>query len=170
MRSPKESLEGVCQARFLRAPSRISQLLSYGVPAARIYAGCQATALAHDYDAARVQGTYEAAAARKVQAPRFIYVGRLAAEKGESLSYGCPVVVSDRCGRVPELVVNGVTGFAFPAGNIEALSAAMLAATLLSENRSATARQCLKLVSDFTPERAAEKIVLGCKATVSQGV
>jgi glycosyltransferase involved in cell wall biosynthesis len=52
----------------------------------------------------------------------------------ESLSYGCPVVVSDRCGCVPELVVDGVTGFAFTAGNIEALSAAMLAATRLSEN------------------------------------
>jgi glycosyltransferase involved in cell wall biosynthesis len=87
----------------------------------------------------------------------------------ESLSYGCPVVVSDRCGCVPELVVEGVTGFEFTAGNIDALSEAMLAVSRLSENRSATARHCLELMSDFTPERAAEKILQGCIAAAGLG-
>jgi glycosyltransferase involved in cell wall biosynthesis len=219
-------------------------LLSYAVPSARIYPGCQATALAHGYDAADVQRMYDGAVVEATHAPRYIYVGRLAAEKGlydllaafktvharqpaarldlvgagplrdgletyiaelgldgavtllgtrdisefaplfvrstalvlpsysepwgyvvnESLSYGCPVVASDRCGCVPELVVDGVTGFAFSAGNTEALSAAMLAVARLSENRAATARQCLKLMSDFTPARAAQRILRGCQA------
>jgi glycosyltransferase involved in cell wall biosynthesis len=250
----KESAKRIFFARcngFLCYGTRSKEyLLSYGVPAAKIYPGCQATALAHDYDAAEVQCVYDAAAAVIFHVPRFIYVGRLAAEKGlhdlleafkivrmrqaaarldlvgagplrdavashiaelgldevvtllgtrdisefaplfvgsvalvlpsysepwgyvvnESLSYGCPVVVSDRCGCVPELVVDGVTGFAFTAGNIEALSAAMLAATRLSDNRSATARGCLKLMSDFTPERAAERILQGCKAAAGLSV
>jgi glycosyltransferase involved in cell wall biosynthesis len=225
-------------------------VMNYGVPAAKAFPGCQATALAHEYDAAEVQRAYDATPAEAFHAPRFIYVGRLAAEKGlydlleafrivhtsqpaarldlvgggalqdalvahitklgldeavtllgirdisefapmflrsvalvlpsysepwglvvnESLSYGCPVVVSDRCGCVPELVVDGVTGFSFPAGNIEALSAAMLASMRLSENRSATARRCMQLMSDYSPERAAERILQGCKATASRGV
>jgi glycosyltransferase involved in cell wall biosynthesis len=218
-------------------------VLSYGVPAARIYPGCQATALPHEYDEAEVQRIYDTAGVELLRAPRFIYVGRLSAEKGlhdlldafkivhmrqptarldlvgagplrealaahiaelglneaipllgtrdirefaplfarsvalvlpsysepwgyvvnESLSYGCPVVVSDRCGCVPELVIEGVTGFAFTAGNVDALSVAMLAVSRLSEDRPATVRQCLKLMSDFSPQRAAEKILQGCK-------
>jgi len=218
-------------------------LLSYGVPAAKIYPGCQATALPHDYTTAKVQSLYEPNASAMLQVPRFIYVGRLAAEKGlhdlleafcivrrhlatarldfvgagplrsalenhvnklglaesvallgvrdingfapmlagslalvlpsysepwgyvvnESLSYGCPVVVSDRCGCAPELVVDGVTGFTFATGNVEAMAAAMLATTQLSEDRSATATRCLKLMAKFTPERAAERMLQGCK-------
>jgi glycosyltransferase involved in cell wall biosynthesis len=249
----KESTKRLFFARcdgFLCYGTRSKEyVLNYGVPAAKAYPGCQATALTHDYDAAEVQRVYDATPAEIFHVPRYIYVGRLAAEKGlhdlleafkivhthqpaarldlvgggalrdamaahiakvglgevvtllgtrdisefapmflrsvalvlpsysepwglvvnESLSYGCPVVVSNRCGCVPELVVDGVTGFSFTAGNIEALSAAMLAATRLSENRSATARQCLKLMSDFTPERAAERILHGCKAAASRG-
>jgi hypothetical protein len=59
--------------------------------------------------------------------------------------------------------MEGVTGSAFTAGNVDALSVAMLATSRLSENRAATVRQCLKLMSDFTPERAAEKILQGCE-------
>src|ERR1700731_3917878 len=36
----------------------------------------------------------------------------------EALSHGCPVVVSENCGCVPELVIDGVTGYAFAAGNV----------------------------------------------------
>ena len=38
----------------------------------------------------------------------------------ESLSYGCPVVVSDICGCVPDLVLDGVTGYSFPVGDVPA--------------------------------------------------
>lgn len=227
-------------------------LRSYDVAAARIFPGCQATALAHDYDAASVLSSYQAtqpqrAAEPQSPEPRFLYLGRLAVEKGlfdlleafksihtrqpgarldlvgagplrtalvariselaldtavslqgtrdvsefaslfaastamvlpsysepwglvvnEALSYGCPVVVSDRCGCVPELVVSGVTGFTFAAGNVEALSQAMLAAARLSENRLQTVRQCLKVMSDFTPQRAAQRLLDGCNTVAS---
>jgi glycosyltransferase involved in cell wall biosynthesis len=223
-------------------------VMSYGVPAAKAYPGCQATAMGHDYDAVEVQRIYDTTPAETFRVPRFIYVGRLATEKGlhdlieafnivrtqlpaarldvvgggvlrdalaaqiaklgledavtllgirdmsefapmfhrsvamvlpsysepwglvvnEALSHGCPVVVSDRCGCLPELVVDGVTGYSFTVGNIEALSAAMLAVARLSEDRPATARRCLELMSNFTPERAAQNILQGCAAAASR--
>ena len=51
----------------------------------------------------------------------------------EALSFGCPVVVSDVCGCVPELVRDGVTGYAFPAGDVDALTNAMMSAAQLSK-------------------------------------
>jgi glycosyltransferase involved in cell wall biosynthesis len=80
----------------------------------------------------------------------------------ESLSYGCPVVVSDRCGCVPELVIEGVTGYSYPCGNIERLSEAMLAVVRLSTDRPATASRCLALMAGYTPEQAAARILSGC--------
>jgi glycosyltransferase involved in cell wall biosynthesis len=86
----------------------------------------------------------------------------------ESLSYGCPVVVSDRCGCVPELVIEGVTGYLFPARNIEKLADAMLAVIDLSKDRPATVRACLEVMSAFTPERAAAQILAGCEQIVER--
>jgi glycosyltransferase involved in cell wall biosynthesis len=80
----------------------------------------------------------------------------------ESLSYGCPVVVSNRCGCVPELVIEGVTGYCFNAGDIEGLSAAMLAVSGFSEDRASTAKRCIDVVSAFTAERAASRMLEGC--------
>jgi glycosyltransferase involved in cell wall biosynthesis len=80
----------------------------------------------------------------------------------ESLSYGCPVVVSDLCGCVPELVINGVTGYSFKAEDIEGLAAAMLAVTRMSADRPAAAKRCLDTIAAFTPERAASQILDGC--------
>jgi glycosyltransferase involved in cell wall biosynthesis len=81
----------------------------------------------------------------------------------EALSYGCPVVVSDVCGCTPELVLNGVTGYVFPAGDINALCETMLRAINLNDNRLSTARRCLELISQYTPERAALEILKGCQ-------
>jgi glycosyltransferase involved in cell wall biosynthesis len=80
----------------------------------------------------------------------------------EALSYGCPVVVSDICGCVPELVVDGVTGYSFPVGDIRALCAAMIAAARMSIDRLSAAKRCLDLIAQYTPERAATEILRGC--------
>jgi glycosyltransferase involved in cell wall biosynthesis len=80
----------------------------------------------------------------------------------EALSYGCPVVVSSACGCVPDLVREGLTGFAFEVGNIDDLQRALDSARNLSSDRQAVARQCLEMVSDYTPERAATQILDGC--------
>jgi glycosyltransferase involved in cell wall biosynthesis len=80
----------------------------------------------------------------------------------EALSYGCPVVVSDKCGCTPELVLNGVTGYMFAAGNVGALCESMLQVIALSKHRLNTAKRCLEVISQYTPSRAAFEILKGC--------
>lgn len=80
----------------------------------------------------------------------------------EALSYGCPVVVSNSCGCVPDLVLDNVTGFSFEAGNVGELATAMISAARMSVNRVEVARKCLEVISNFTPERAATQILDGC--------
>jgi glycosyltransferase involved in cell wall biosynthesis len=80
----------------------------------------------------------------------------------EALSYGCPVVVSNICGCVPELVHDGVTGYSFPVGDVRALCTAMTSVARLSKERLLVAEQCLRLIEQYTPERAASEILRGC--------
>jgi len=80
----------------------------------------------------------------------------------ESLSYGCPVVVSNVCGCVPDLVIDGVTGYSFAVGDTDALSKAMLLTAEMSTDRVAVAQRCLEVIAGFTPERAATQILDGC--------
>jgi len=87
----------------------------------------------------------------------------------ESLSYGCPVVVSNVCGCVPDLVIDGVTGYSFEVGNADALSAAMLLTAEMSTDRVGLAKQCLDVIAAFTPERAASQILDGCTRIIGNG-
>jgi glycosyltransferase involved in cell wall biosynthesis len=86
----------------------------------------------------------------------------------EALSYGCPVVVSDMCGCTPELVLNGITGYTFAARDLAALHESMLRAIALSNHRLNTARQCLEVISRYTPDRAASEIIKGCSQILKQ--
>lgn len=80
----------------------------------------------------------------------------------EALSYGCSVVVSNVCGCVPELVVDGVTGYSFPAKDVRALADAMVSTARMSVDRQSVAKRCLDLIAQYTPERAASEILNGC--------
>ncbi|HEV7441133.1 MAG TPA: glycosyltransferase family 4 protein, partial [Steroidobacteraceae bacterium] len=224
-------------------------LVQLGASEANIVVPCVAPALPHDYDASKVLAQYGRQSGTTFDPPRFLYVGRLAPEKGlldllgafavvrakmpgahldvigegglraalvdclrelgladavtlrgtmslgdivpqysssvalvlpshrepwglvanESLSYGCPVVVSDRCGCGPELVIDGVTGYIFAAGDVEALTAAMLKVAGLSVDRAATAEQCINVASKLTPERAAARMLEGCTRIFAAG-
>lgn len=81
----------------------------------------------------------------------------------EALSYGCPVVVSHRCGCVPELVEDKPTGFVFEAGNVRDLANKLVAVPTTFANMELTARSCLDLISTFSPRAAAEAILKGCQ-------
>jgi glycosyltransferase involved in cell wall biosynthesis len=81
----------------------------------------------------------------------------------ESLSYGCPVVVSDACGCVPELVLKGITGYSFPAGDVPALTSALLDVHTLSADRLAIAGKCLDVIAAYSPDAAASQILDGCQ-------
>lgn len=85
----------------------------------------------------------------------------------EALHYGCPVIVSERCGCVPELVIEGETGFAHDAFDVDDLAAKMLAAPENFADTEATARECLKLMENYTPDQAAGQMVIGIKAALN---
>jgi glycosyltransferase involved in cell wall biosynthesis len=80
----------------------------------------------------------------------------------ESLSYGCPVVVSSACGCVPDLALDGLTGYSFEVGNVDALIKALASVMQFSANRKAVARNCLAVIANYTPERSATQILDGC--------
>lgn len=80
----------------------------------------------------------------------------------EALSFGCPVIVSHRCGCVPELVVDGETGYVFEAGDVDDLTRRMLAAAADFGDRSAAAERCLAQIAPYTPAAAAAQLLRGC--------
>jgi glycosyltransferase involved in cell wall biosynthesis len=84
----------------------------------------------------------------------------------EALSFGCPVVVSDICGCVPALVVEGVTGYSFHKADVAGLTRAMNAVIALAADRVAAAERCLDRISAFTPQRVAAQILDGCEQIV----
>jgi glycosyltransferase involved in cell wall biosynthesis len=80
----------------------------------------------------------------------------------EALSHGCPAVVSDRCGCVPELVIDGETGYAYAGGDVEALADALLTASERFADVERTARHCMERIACFDPRVAASNIARGC--------
>jgi glycosyltransferase involved in cell wall biosynthesis len=80
----------------------------------------------------------------------------------EALAHGCPAVVSESCGCVPELVVNGVSGYTFPAGDVAALTRTLLMALEAFADADETARHCMDIVRRFDPPAAAANIARGC--------
>jgi glycogen synthase len=63
---------------------------------------------------------------------------------------------------VPELIVEGKTGFSFEAANVSALRDTLLAALRQFADTDATARECLRNISRFDPRAAASNIARGC--------
>ena len=82
----------------------------------------------------------------------------------EALSHGCPAVVSDRCGCVPELIVEGQTGLSFPAGDVDALARTLVGAVRAFDDIEHTARTCMERIARFDPLSAAANIERGCAA------
>ena len=90
----------------------------------------------------------------------------------EALHFGCPVVVSDRCGCVPELVEGSDCGLVFSCDDEESLAVALEDAKRRFADVSSTARLCLARIAPFTPEHAAAQILNGVHeiANGAQGV
>lgn len=77
----------------------------------------------------------------------------------EALYCGCPVVVSDRCGCVPELVQDGITGFTVTCGDVVDLRDKMLLVHSTMSDIEAVAKKCQQCISIYTPQNAAKHIV-----------
>ncbi|HEU0045790.1 glycosyltransferase [Sphingomonas sp.] len=76
----------------------------------------------------------------------------------EALAYGCPVLVSERCGCLPELVKPGLSGIAFDPVDQAALQRGMAS---LAGDEAPSAESCLAVIAPFTPEAAAADILGG---------
>lgn len=80
----------------------------------------------------------------------------------EALSYGCPAVVSEVCGCVPELVVAGQTGYSFKTDSEKDLARAIRDVhALVAVDEAGTAKSCIEHMRNFTPQRAAQQILEG---------
>lgn len=86
----------------------------------------------------------------------------------EALSYGCPVVVSEACGCVPELVIDGFTGFSFRTGNTAELALRMLSCVNEFTDQQQTATNCVSHIGRFSPENAARQILAGLDHMLSE--
>lgn len=77
----------------------------------------------------------------------------------EAMQFALPVVASDRCGCVPDLVLSGRTGLVFPAGNRAELTACL--SRLVEDNamRAAMGKAAHAHIGQFTVEGAARGIL-----------
>jgi glycosyltransferase involved in cell wall biosynthesis len=79
----------------------------------------------------------------------------------EALSFGCPVVVSDRCGCVPELVLDGQTGFQFRGGDPVDLADKIDRALHRFVGNGEASRYCTAHMNGYTSFLAAKQILNG---------
>lgn len=85
----------------------------------------------------------------------------------EALSYGCPAIVSTHCGCIPDLIVEGKTGYVFNTNDADDLAKKMSLVVHGMGRVSNIARACIDLMKNFTPEKAAEQILNGCHAILT---
>ncbi|WP_158900930.1 glycosyltransferase family 4 protein [Burkholderia sp. L27(2015)] len=80
----------------------------------------------------------------------------------EALSHGCPAVVSESCGCVPELIIDGISGYSFSAGDVAHLQRTMLKAMEAFADTASVAKRCMGVIQRFDPPSAAANIARGC--------
>ena len=74
----------------------------------------------------------------------------------EAMATGLPVIVSNRCGCMPDLVAEGKNGFTFDPGSVKSLSKLMLDMWGLPKGRLEEMREeSRRIVAGFTPEHFA---------------
>lgn len=79
----------------------------------------------------------------------------------EALHFGCPVIVSHRCGCVPELVEDSEAGEVFPCEDAEDLARRLLDAPERYADRDSVARAALARIAPYTPQAAGQAILDG---------
>jgi glycosyltransferase involved in cell wall biosynthesis len=85
----------------------------------------------------------------------------------EAMAAGLPVLVSDRCGCVPDLVQYGVNGFTFDPYDVEALANLMFHVSSDACDRAAMGRASQSIISQWTPEVFALNLELAVEAARS---
>jgi glycosyltransferase involved in cell wall biosynthesis len=73
----------------------------------------------------------------------------------EGLICGLPVLVSDRCGCLPEIVIEGQTGFSFDPDSIDQLAQLMEDLAKDDQTRERISGCAAEVAARYTPERSA---------------
>jgi glycosyltransferase involved in cell wall biosynthesis len=81
----------------------------------------------------------------------------------EAMNFGLPVIVSDKVGCAPDLVIPGKTGFIFPAGDHVALAGCLEALAIDPDLRYEMGQLAIEKVSEYSVELAAEGIIEAVK-------
>ena len=76
----------------------------------------------------------------------------------EAMACGCAVVVSDVCGCAPDLVHEGKNGYAFRAGDVQALARILRELAGNPERVRAMGRASREIIKSWSPEVCAENI------------
>jgi glycosyltransferase involved in cell wall biosynthesis len=83
------------------------------------------------------------------------------------MASGLPVLVSKRCGCVPDLVEDGVNGFTFDPYDVEALAGLMQRlAAMTDERRAAMGRAGQRIIAEWGPERFADGLMQAAEAAL----
>lgn len=77
----------------------------------------------------------------------------------EALACGLPVIVSDACGCVPDLILDGVTGYRYDCGDTDALARLMARMVNTAGLPAAISDAAVNHIAHFTEVRAAEDIL-----------
>lgn len=85
----------------------------------------------------------------------------------EAMASGLPVIVSNRCGCVPELVHDGINGYTYNPDDVPTLSKKMMEmAAMSSDERAAFGEEGARIVAEFGPERFAIGLEQGADAAM----
>jgi len=86
----------------------------------------------------------------------------------EAMASGCAVVVSDACGCAADLVRDGVNGYVFPAGDVDALARILRELAGDPAGVRAMGRQSLRIIRGWTPQACAERMAQAARAAWRQ--
>lgn len=85
----------------------------------------------------------------------------------EAMAVGLPVVVSNRCGCVPQLVREGENGYTFDPKNVELLAGLMKKMASEDVDRQAMGLKSQEIIAGWSPERFGDGVRQAVKAAMS---
>ena len=148
-------------ADLLAAAARVPGMHAVFVGDGALRARCEAWAAAYDVPAtftgfrnqSEMPSAYAAADVLVLPSDRQETWGLVV---NEAMASGLPAIVSQAAGCVPDLIVEGETGFSYPPGDIAALAAAL---SRIAADGPALGRAASRHIGAYTVERAADGVV-----------
>lgn len=81
----------------------------------------------------------------------------------EAMACGLPAIVSDRVGCGPDLVVDGITGYVFPFGDIDALAGTLLKCAADKAKLAQMGKQAKELIAKYSAENTVKGTIEAIK-------